>query len=285
MTPSIAIVTHQGMPEGVADDKLLEAELRNQGVQPQFTVWNDKSVDWCEFDLAVIRSTWDYHLQPAAWLAWIEEVSQITRLMNSAEIIRWNCDKSYLLELAGKGVAVVPTAAPTSAEQMQQICNKNGWQDVVIKPTIGASSFGAQRFQGIEMATAGVQHFQELSKKRKVIVQPYQKVIESEKERSLVYIDQQFSHAFSKPAFHADLDNQLLKHHEASNEEKYLAQQILNLMPASPVFARIDILPSDSGPLLMEAELIEPELALHFNRNGAARLAKALIRTASGIDN
>ena len=102
------------------------------------------------------------------------------------------------------------------------------------------------------------------------------------KERSLVYINDQYSHAFSKPAFHSDLSNASLVPHIATDEEKQLAAKVLEALPERPIFARIDVLPSDeSGPLLMEVELIEPELALHFSDSSASLLAESILQKAT----
>jgi hypothetical protein len=54
-------------------------------------------------------------------------------------------------------------------------------------------------------------------------------------------------------------------------------------LPASLLYARIDLLPSPDGPLLLEAELIEPSLFLAHADGAADRLAGAIAdRVAAG---
>jgi hypothetical protein len=87
----------------------------------------------------VIRSTWDYHLQPNAWFTWLVAVSRHTALFNDAATVRWNSVKGYLLDLAAAGVAIVPTLRPPvgSASDISAACADRGWADVVIKPVVG----------------------------------------------------------------------------------------------------------------------------------------------------
>lgn len=275
----IFIVTHADAADGVADDKLLAAAIAKMGVTPRFAVWNDSSVNWSQSDVTVVRSVWDYHLHPRQWFSWLDRVSGETRLVNPAALQKWNVNKHYLLDLAAKGINIIPTASPTSEEELLTVCQQNHWVDIIIKPTIGASSFGAKRFSSATMQE-GAQHLNALLKNSEVIVQPYQTEVETKRERSLVYINNRFSHAFSKPAFHSDLGNQSLEIHRACDEEKQLAEKVLQVLPAKPNFARVDVLPCDSGIALMELELIEPELALHFNSSSAAWLAESLIENA-----
>jgi hypothetical protein len=55
-------------------------------------------------------------------------------------------------------------------------------------------------------------------------------------------------------------------------------------VPASCTYARVDLVESDRGPLLMELELIEPELYFSIVPGSADRMAKAIIdRLTSGF--
>src|SRR3982751_4667723 len=97
MTARIALVTCATLPELDRDDQLLIRPLREAGVEGVPTVWDDPSVDWASFDLAVIRNTWDYPARRSEFLAWTRRVP---RLVNPAEIVAWNTDKRYLRDLS-----------------------------------------------------------------------------------------------------------------------------------------------------------------------------------------
>ncbi|MGH3511913.1 MAG: hypothetical protein ACRDQV_17450 [Pseudonocardiaceae bacterium] len=51
------------------DEPLLLAALCKVGADVEIVAWDDPIADWSAFDLAVVRSTWDYALRCAAFLA------------------------------------------------------------------------------------------------------------------------------------------------------------------------------------------------------------------------
>ena len=105
----ITIVTHDGAPQGVTDDQLLALAIDGAGASARCVTWTDSAADWSVSPLTVVRSTWDYHLKPAAWSAWLNKVERQTLVVNPPALIRWNSDKHYLLDLQSKGVPIVRT--------------------------------------------------------------------------------------------------------------------------------------------------------------------------------
>jgi glutathione synthase/RimK-type ligase-like ATP-grasp enzyme len=277
MTDVITIVTHVGAPDGVADDHRLAEAIAALGGEAQYAVWTDASMDWSSGAVTIVRSAWDYHLHPTAWFQWLDRVAPLTRLVNAVDLIRWNSEKTYLLNLSERGVPIVPTVLLSQSSNLLKACVDRGWSDVVVKPTIGASTFGVRRFLGPEIAIAGIKHVERLLTGGKALLQPYQGAIEDARERSLVYIDGLFSHAFSKPGFHAGIGDADLPSYTPTSEELDLSRVVLSTLPQRPVFARIDMVPSTNGPLLMEAELVEPLLAFQHSDSAAHKLAAALI--------
>ena len=71
--------------------------------------WADLGIDWSRFRCAVFRTTWDYFERLPEFSAWLARVEVETHLCNCVETLRWNLDKHYLLDLAARGVAVVPS--------------------------------------------------------------------------------------------------------------------------------------------------------------------------------
>lgn len=57
--------------------------------------------------------------------------------------------------------------------------------------------------------------------------------------------------------------------------------RVLALIPGAWTYARVDMVDTGSGPLLMELELIEPDLFFTSLNDGARRLADALRREMS----
>ncbi len=275
----VALVTHSALPLGAADDMLLAAALIRLGLSVRMAVWSDPAVRWRDSPLTVVRSVWDYHRSPISWGAWLQAVRGETKLLNSPELLRWNTDKRYLSDLAGRGVACVPTefAEAGSQRPLRDIVGDRGWADVVVKPAIGASAAGARRFAGAFIGDAGELHLRSLTASGTALVQPYLRAVENARERSLVFIGGQCSHAFTKPAFSANaVGSTPIVLHEASQCERLFAKAALAAAPAVATYARVDVVPGDDGPVLMELELIEPDLALRLQPSAAPLLAGAL---------
>lgn len=271
----VTLVTHHGMPQGAQDDQLLAEALQRSGQTVRFAVWNEPSVDWSASRITLVRSTWDYHLMPAAWLAWIESTGRQTCLINPPALLRWNTDKRYLAELAARNVPCLPTVLVEGADSpsLAVMAANEGWGDVVVKPAIGASARGARRFRGDEIAQDGAQHLRLLLQEGGVLVQPFMAVVEQADERCLVFINGQFSHAFTKPAFSKGAVG--LNLHRASVEELAVAAQALAATPMASAYARVDLIPGEQGPTLMELELIEPDMALRLAPDAVGLLAEA----------
>jgi glutathione synthase/RimK-type ligase-like ATP-grasp enzyme len=275
----VAIATHADLPDGTTDDRLLAGALMAGDARVRFAVWDDPAVDWSAAARTVIRSTWDYHLRPDAWFTWLDATATRTRLVNSAAVLRWNSSKRYLLDLEAAGVPIVPTVHVTrgTAIALAARLDERGWRDVVVKPAIGASASGAERFADANLTDAQA-HLDALLAAGDALIQPYQRAVEDARERSLVFIDGAFSHAFTKPPFLRGVGDGLGESpHEAGGAEVAIARRALEVSPAPVSYARVDLVPTPDGPRLMELELIEPDLGLRLHAAAADRLAAAVL--------
>src|SRR5690348_14731956 len=128
---------------------LLEA-LRKAGADALEVDWDDDAIDWSRFDLALLRSTWDYFERLPEFLDWAARVAGHTQLVNPLPVLRWNTDKHYLAELARAGVPVVPSTFLEPDDDVAAILDvvlntHPDTRDFVIKPAVGAGSRDAQR--------------------------------------------------------------------------------------------------------------------------------------------
>ena len=93
----------------VIDDELAYAPLAALGWRVDAISWRRPHVEWQAYDAAVIRSTWDYVTDPEAFLEVLAEIKRSgTPLFNSLDLVRWNIRKTYLRDLAERGIPVVP---------------------------------------------------------------------------------------------------------------------------------------------------------------------------------
>ena len=138
------------------------------------TVWDDERVRWADFDLVVVRSTWDYPDRRDAFLAW---AGSVPRVLNAPEVLRWNTDKRYLATL---GQDAVPTSFVEPGEPFAPPAVA-----FVVKPSVGAGSIGAARYDaGDERAGAHVDRLHDAGKT--VLVQPYLEAVDHRGEIALM---------------------------------------------------------------------------------------------------
>lgn len=277
----IALVTYRRLPELDPDDRPLAAELRRRGHRVAATLWDDGAVDWSSFDVAVLRSTWDYFHRRDEFLAWAARVAAVTRLLNPLELVRWNSHKSYLVDLARRGAAVIPTeiARAGATLDVRARMAARGWTRAVLKPAVAADAYGTILVDDATMGAAQA-HAAALLAERDVMLQPYFASVEDPGERCLVYIDGRFSHAVRKRSLfrggrHAGPEGVPV---EAEADERAEAARVLRLAGAEgALYARVDLARDEDGrPCLMELELAEPTLFFLCAPAAAERMVDAL---------
>jgi len=259
------------------DTPLLMRALADEGVDGRLCVWDDPSVAWNDFDLTVIRSTWDYTTRHLSFLEWAKG---ITHLANPYEVVRYSIDKHYLGDMATRGHPVVSSFF---ADVGSAPAFPNG--DFVVKPSVGAGSMEAARYRAyeVERATSHVERLHDLG--RDVIIQPYVASVDEVGERALIFIDGTFSHAMTKAAMlntdeldrHALFRREQMSGAEVEADALSLAEAILDGLEFDPLlYARVDLVRTPEGWALMELELVEPSLFLSFDEQAPTRLARAI---------
>ncbi len=64
----IAFATTTELGKVLTDEKLLEAAFQAAGFNISHVAWNDDLVQWQIYDAVLIRTTWNYHLQPGKFV-------------------------------------------------------------------------------------------------------------------------------------------------------------------------------------------------------------------------
>ncbi|MCC3771726.1 RimK family alpha-L-glutamate ligase [Streptomyces sp. UNOC14_S4] len=275
------------------DDELplvVEA-LRARGMDAEPVIWDDGTVAWERFELAVIRSAWDYVLRPGEFLAWADATACLTRLWNPAPVVRWNSDKRYLLELARHGVPVVPTRVVEPGQE----CGAADFAaagGVVVKPAVSGGARDTARYEPGQEADALRHARMLLDTGRAVIVQPYLRRVE-EGERALIFLSGEFSHAILKGPVLTEAglaDSSRDPHpgvtpYRPTEAETRTARAALAAVPGGDalLFARVDLALDDAGnPVVMEVELIEPYLFLQTEPRAVRRFADGVAAHMTG---
>ena len=279
--PRVAFVTWSGLPGLTADDRLAAAALVRRGWAVEPAIWDDPAVPWPAYSAAIVRSTWDYHHRPAAFLTWIERMEAAgVPLWNPPAVLRWNLDKRYLGELERRGIAVVPTRIVPKGSGMTLAATLHacGWDDVVVKPAVSASAYETWRSSS-RRAGGDAARFAALLDAGDVLVQPYQPAIEAG-EWSLCFFGGAFSHAVLKRPrsgefrVQSELGGTLSIEHPPPSLVAEAAA-VTALIPGGWLYARVDACSVRGSLLLMELELIEPTLFFHADPAAADRFATA----------
>jgi len=283
---SVAFATYRQAPGLTDDDRLVADVLARRGVDVRPAAWNATGVDWTRVDLVVIRSAWDYHLDPTAYEAWLESfLGRPGRLWNPPAVVLANLSKRYLADLARRGVDVVPTAhvaKGAGGPSLGAIIERRGWDEVVIKPAVSASARGTWKSSP---AAAGTDEdaFAEQCRAQDMLVQPYCPEVATGGEWSLIFFDGAYSHAVLKRPAAGDFRVQ--RHFGgtpvAAEPGRQLVDQasaILKKVEEPLLYARVDGIDRDGRFILMELELNEPFLFLSFSPDAPTRFATAIQR-------
>ena len=253
------------------------AALAGAGLAVEQRVWGDPG-DLSGFDLILPLFAWGYQRDVAGWYKLLDRLeAEGLPVVNPVAVLRWNSDKAYLSELAAKGVVVVPTVevAALDAAGLADARLALGAGEVVVKPAISGGADGTHRIA----SGAGVPA-DALGQRR--LVQPLMPGILSDGEFSLFFFDGKFSHAIVKRPAAGDfrVQEQFGGREtvwEANDEAQALAAAALAAAPAKPLYARVDMVGDAAGVLhIMELELIEPSLFLHFAEDKGAAFGKAV---------
>jgi glutathione synthase/RimK-type ligase-like ATP-grasp enzyme len=269
----IALVTYSGLPQLTDDDRLLIPSLRRHDLEAEPAVW-DATVDWALFDQVILRSCWDYHLRVTEFLEWIGELERLSvPVLNSPRLVRWNADKKYLRQLQDKGSRIPETVWIGEGEEanVQTILESQCWSNAVAKPTVSASAHCLKRVFIGEPA---------VRMRGPAMVQQFIPEILVDGEWSLVFIQGQFSHAALKRPTAGEFRVQAqyggtAKAAEPSARMISVAKKIIDDLPETPLYARVDGTEDELGFLLMEVELIEPVLFLGLG-GGSDMLAQSI---------
>ena len=280
----IAIVTCKDFPELFGGEQLLLPVLRDLGHQVDVCIWDAPDVVWQSYDAVVIRSPWDYYKKLSQFLAWLDVLAVCkVNVINDIETLRWNLNKSYLLELSQAGVPVIPTRLVTSSDQrtLHQIFKAMQSKDIVIKPVQSAGAWRTLRVNSDNLADAELS-FEAWRQEHDFLVQVFMPEIVADGEWSLIYFDGQFSHALLKRAKAGDFRVQ--SDHGGTVSKAYASENIcrqairsLKHLPRMPCYARVDGVVRDGTFLLMELELLEPQLFLDIEAQAACRFAEAIL--------
>ena len=270
----VRIATCAQLPEPDADAAPLAEALARAGIDFELLAWDDPSVAWHAPVPTVLRTTWNYAQHVDAFAAWVTRVAAVAPLYNPLDVVLGNLRKRYLLDLAARGVPVVPT---TVVERGGTVDLSRTAGRFVVKPEVGAGSYLAKMFEPGDPAAPA--HLATITALGAALVQPYMSSVTEYGERSIVWIDGALSHAIRKsPRFSGDSES-ITGPFPISDDERAVAMAALAPVADRILYGRVDLARDDANrPMVMELELVEPSLFFARGDGAADRFVAGLAR-------
>ncbi|SDI64644.1 ATP-grasp domain-containing protein [Chryseobacterium jejuense] len=261
------------LSQGVANDEDTDliSFLKDKRLDVVSTIWNDEKVDWSSFDVAIIKSPWDYHNHLNEFLNWLDHLEQLSiKVLNPVEIIKWNSDKHYLKDIADKQLPVIASEYLEKGSSFKKdVFDLLNADKLVVKPCVSA---GAQNTLTInrDNTEERSKEIDKLLKEQDYIVQPFVEEIKNG-EWSFLFFNGKYSHCSLKTPKEGDFR---VQHYHGGSisyptpDPLHIEQAgaYLKSLPQSTLYARVDGVLIDNTFNLMELELIEPYLFLNGDK-------------------
>jgi glutathione synthase/RimK-type ligase-like ATP-grasp enzyme len=279
----IAILTCQKLPDLTKNDQLLIPALAKVTITATAVIWDDKTVDWTNFDYLIFRNTWDYFEKEAEFNLWLEHIEQLgIKTLNPIAIIKKNKHKFYLREMEKQGIKILPTIFIDKTDQLDlDKSMPSHWKKAVIKPAFSAGSYQTEVFESIDIQKINT-CYKEVASEKELLLQEFMPEIQTLGETSIIFFNKKFSHAVNKKPIAGDFRIQVqfggqytLVQPSAELVEK--AQQIVNTFDGELLYARVDGIVINNELHLMEVECIEPDLYFNLSEGSLERFVSAIV--------
>ena len=264
------------------EDHLLLRGFEARGCRAEPVVWNDPEVDWNQFDIALIRSTWDYLDEKEQFLQVLAEIETSTcKLYNSLQAVRWNIDKHYLFDLEKWGIPTIPTVQASALETttIHDLFSAQYGQTVILKPAIGLGGSHSYRVP-VDRLEAKLEELKTSQPHQEYLIQPFVEEIVSEGEWSFVYFNRELSHVLLKQPAPNDYRVQgiyggTIKSAEPLSNDLVQAESVMAKLPFDLLYARLDFVRVSGQLSMIEIELIEPIFSFNLVPESVGRLVDA----------
>ncbi len=274
----LRVATCLALPKQDPDEAPLSGALLAAGIHARWIAWDDPAADWDAPVPTIVRSTWNYARDREGFLAWASRAARSAPLLNPLDVLTDNTHKRYLVELARRGVPVVPTRFVERGEAPSLA--GLGWPRLVVKPAVGAGSLGVRAFDAGD-PEADV-HAAALAARGEALVQPYLSSVHDHGERSLVWIDGALTHAVRKSPRFSGAGEAVTGPFAIADDERAVALAALGPWTDRVLYGRVDVARDDAGaPVVMELELTEPSLFFRAAPGAAERFVAGLVRRIS----
>ncbi|WDV46331.1 hypothetical protein PV797_01220 [Clostridiaceae bacterium M8S5] len=265
------------------DDLTLKEALEERGYMTDIVAWDDTTYDFNTIKLAIIRSCWDYDDRVSEFFDAMKKISESTILINDYKTILNNSNKYYLEGLNDKGISIIPTYYISKLDDVETAVKGIDAEKIIIKPVISAS--GKNTFRVKRQDINEIRRLvDEILKEKHAMLQPYIETIESKGEKSTIVVDGKIVYAVDKkPAkggylVHNHMGGSYNESDITSLDIRFI-DGIIRTMEKTPTYMRVDYLFDEAGePMLLELELIEPNLYLSKSKKSLDILVDSMVK-------
>lgn len=284
----IALVTYNDNgayhSQTIEDDYLIDY-LQGKGMKLEKAIWNNPNVDWEKYDLAIIKSPWDYFNLIDDFYQWLANLeAKNVKVLNPIATLKWNADKHYLqdIENAGLNIAKCSFLDKGHVVDLNHCFQELNTEKLIVKPAVSGGSKNTFKVTSENVEKVNLL-LNELLLEESFILQPFIKEIEEEGEWSFLFFGGKFSHALLKKAKTGDFRVQHVfggTIHPQEPREALIAtaQRYVDQFAKNCLYARVDGVMVNGEFLLMELELIEPYLFLDTKKESLANYYQALLK-------
>ncbi len=277
----IAILTCAEMPEMLPYDQEVQKILIKRGFITDVLIWDEvlklSRTHLKQYDLVLIRTIWDYYKKTDEFNDFLVRLEdENINVLNPVDIIRWNMDKKYLMQLESEGYDIIPTIFNFAGEDSFSLALDKGWEKAVLKPMISAGSYDTfvldmcqkAKFDGLIE-----QYFQN----RPYMLQEFVSEIALGEISTITFTepgkgsDVVLSYSIKKVPKEGDYRVQndfggVYSLHEVDAKIKQLSHKITTRFNDRLLYQRLDGIWRNGKFLIMELELVEPDLYLNFSK-------------------
>jgi glutathione synthase/RimK-type ligase-like ATP-grasp enzyme len=280
---NIALLTCQNLPELTPADQQLIPELAKHNITASAQIWNDKNVNWNDFDYLIFRNTWDYFEKEAEFNLWLNRIESLgIKTLNSIPVIKENKHKFYLSEMERNGIKIIPTIFidKTNDLHLSEIIPSH-WKKAVIKPAFSGGAYQTAVFEVIDIEKIN-KEYQSIASEKELLLQKFMPEIQAAGETSLIFFNKKYSHCVNKKPVGGDfrVQSQFGGKYTAIEPRSELieeARKIVNQFKNDLLYARVDGIIIENELHLMEIECIEPDLYFNLSDGSHQRFVNSIV--------
>ncbi|MCM1371062.1 MAG: hypothetical protein NC181_04165 [Clostridium sp.] len=281
---NIALVSCDKLKNKVTEDIYLKHYLNKNKAYVDIISWQDESIDYNKYDFIIIRSIWGFQNYQESFDKWLKKLEEENiKVYNSISIIKNSYNKEIQFNILHKNnIKTIETKFIYNYENLEKeilSLKENDFKKynlLITKPTISESSKDTYLVGSTNENYNNLIDISEINNKylkyknrSKIMVQPFLKEV-FDGEYSITCLNNKITHAVIKYVNIFNNTN-IIKYIPVSNLDYKiieLTQSILNIKEyKDSLYMRVDLIKYRDEFLVMEVELLDPNLFLSFIPN------------------